>query len=106
MQEQLTSLVTRDPLNFSCTITWLILCFIMFSKFINGSLPDSEFTIINLLPVQCWIMFSIAFYWIKNEYSSHKLIISLSAVVIFMGIRMLVSYKLIQPKPGSSKQES
>ena len=104
MQEQLINLITRNPLNFSCTITWLILCFIMFSKFINGHLPESEFAIINSLPVQCWIMFSIAYYWIRNDYSSHKFLIAISAVVIFMGIRMLVSYKLIQPDGNVATQ--
>lgn len=92
------SMITREPLVFSSTVTWWLVCFLMICKYFNDQLPEMEMTIMNLLPVQTWIMFSICFYWLKTMSSPNAFLIASVSVVLFVIFRIIVSYRLPSKK--------
>ena len=100
MQQELTDMLTQDPLNSVSTIVWWILSFVAINKFLNDGLPSSELAVFNSLPVQVVVLFSVVYRWATGM---NRLLISVLSVVVYVMFRLLVTYRLPAPQERAVK---
>lgn len=95
MQQELTQMFSRDPVESVTTVVWWILSFVAINKFLNDGLPPQELAIVNALPVQILLLFSVVYKWASG---ANRLLISVLAVVAYVMVRLLVTYRLPAPQ--------
>ena len=87
--------VLEEPVVSLTTVTWWVIVFLCLNKFLNDGLPSVEEELINKLPVQILLLFSVVYYWTRG---SNKFTIALVSVLAFITIRIFISYKLNIPE--------